>query len=107
MSTLGKQYVKWTVRQWKNVLFSDESPFTLRYQQKRRIRRKRGQRLKTKYLTAKFKHDKKINIWSCFSYYGVGNFYHIKGIMTAKKYHYILQYHMIPSFEKLIYSKNG
>jgi hypothetical protein len=39
----ARQHEHWTLRQWKSVLFSDESTFTLRYQQRKRVRRKRAE----------------------------------------------------------------
>jgi hypothetical protein len=56
------------------------------------------------YLQGKIKHDKKINIWTCFAYSGVGNIYHIKGTLDKIQFHYILQYHMMPSLRALINS---
>ena len=34
------------------------------------------------------KQDRRIKIWSCFSYNGVGEFYWIKDKLDADKYHY-------------------
>ena len=47
------------------------------------------------------KQDRRIKIWSCFSYNGVGEFYWIKDKLDADKYHYILQYKMRKSVRKL------
>jgi hypothetical protein len=38
----------------------------------------------------------KIQVWGCFSWYGAGPLYHIKGTMTGKSYREILKRHMAP-----------
>lgn len=97
----AKEHIDWDLDDWKSVLWSDESSFRLEYRSKRRVRRPRGKRLDPKYTKPTIKYDKKINVWGCFSWDGVGHFYQIKGIMDARKYHSILQQHMFPSADEL------
>jgi hypothetical protein len=47
------------------------------------------------------KHDKKINVWGCFTYDGVGHIHRIVGIMDAMAYKQILIHHMVPSAQEL------
>lgn len=47
------------------------------------------------------KHDQKIMVWGCFCYDGVGMLSRIRGIMDAKKYHFILQHRMKRSASRL------
>ena len=47
------------------------------------------------------KYDKKINVWGCFCWNGVGDLYRIKGTTDADVYHYILQRKMVRSTKKL------
>ena len=44
---------------------------------------------------------KRQKVWSCFTAKGVGNLYHIKGIIDQKMYKQILIHHMRPSMMKL------
>ena len=55
-------------------------------------------------MTATIKHDKKINVWGCFSYHGVGDIIRIKGILKKEQYWQILIHNMKPSGHKNIWS---
>lgn len=68
---------------------------------KRTIWRKNNERLSIKALNPSFKHDKKINIWGCFSGFGVGKLYKIVGNLDRYQYVQILQNELIPSAELL------
>jgi len=94
-------HVRWSIEDWKRVLFSDESPFVLRYAWGRRVWRRVGERYKPEDLMRTIKHDKKINVWGCFSYYGVGNLCRIHGLMDGRTYTMILDNEMIPSAQRL------
>lgn len=98
----ARVHVKWTLRKWKKVLFSDESPFTLRYNGRVRVWKfNNDDPYDIRLLRGTIKHDKKINIWGCFSWYGVGDIYRVRGNMNAKQYHSILVHHMVPSAQRL------
>ena len=45
--TWCQQHVNWTPGQWKQVLWSDESPFMFRYNGRKRVWRERGERYST------------------------------------------------------------
>ena len=96
----------WSVEQWRNVLFSDESLFVMKWKGRQMVWRRRGCRFDPKYLNGSLKHDKKIMVWGCFSAFGVGEFYKIDGIMNASKYRQILINHMRPSAEKIFKDKS-
>jgi transposase len=86
---------------WRQVLFSDESPFTLLYQGKKRYIGTAEEGHKPFAMTGSVKHDKKINVWGCFSYNGVGDLHRIEGIMDKDMYGKILENNMIPSAARL------
>jgi transposase len=97
----AKEHLSWTKDQWNRVLWSDESPFTLRYQGKLRVWRMHNERYLPEATTATIKHDKKVNVWGCFSARGVGDLHAIDGIMEQRQYHNILVRHMVPSSKRL------
>jgi hypothetical protein len=97
----ARAHVNWTQAQWREVLWSDESKFVIRYHASRKVWRLKGQRFNPKNTVKTVKHDKKVMVWGCFSYGGVGRLYRIHGIMDAMGYHSILQRQMIPSAEAL------
>ena len=104
--TWCQQHVNWTAEQWKKVLWSDESPFTFRYNGRKRVWRKRGERYSTQCTQGTVKHDGKINVWGCFAYSGVGHLFHIHGILDQQKYRQILIHHMKPSVRDLFNGNN-
>jgi hypothetical protein len=60
-----------------------------------------GEKYNPAYYTGTVKHDKKINVWVCFSYIGVGNLYRVPGIMDRFGYNNILETQLLPSAERL------
>jgi hypothetical protein len=76
---------------WRNVIWSDESPFVLRFNRKVRCYKHHGEVGNPQLLTGTVKHDTKINVWGCFSAKGLGNFYRIHGIMFKEDYNMILE----------------
>ena len=63
----------WTRDNWHKFLWSDESPFVLRFCQKTRVWRAAYERHCSFAMRGTVKHDVKINVWGCFSAHGVGN----------------------------------
>ena len=96
----------WTKAQWRRFLFSDESPFVLRFHGKTRVWRNPNERFYPFALTGTVKHDEKINVWGCFAAHGVGNLYLVEGNLDQYQYHTILKEQMIPSAKKLFGNKN-
>ena len=94
----AKAHRDWTPEQWRRVIFSDESPFTLFPDTgKMYVRR----RINEEYLpeclapTVKFGGGK-IQVWGCFTYNGAGPLYRIMGKMDGPKYRQILKTKMAP-----------
>ena len=98
--------LNWTIEQWRKVVWSDESPFVLRHGKRFRVWRLHNERYNPMCTKATVKHDKKINVWGCFSAHGVGRLYRIIGIMDQSVYHYVLQWQMKPSINILFPDKN-
>jgi transposase len=99
----AQKYIKFTVQEWKQVEFSDESPFTLFPTCGRQyVWRKPGEEYENKYLIPTVKHGGgKIQVWGSFSYYGVGELFWIQGKLTGAKYREILKNHMAPHLREL------
>jgi len=58
------------------------------------------------FMQGTIKHDKKINVWGCFAYHGVGHLHLVDGIMDQKQYKQILIHHYQPSAEMLFPAGN-
>ena len=52
-----KRHKNWTIDEWKKVLFADESPFTIRFQRRTRLWRKRGEQCNPQIMRGTIKHD--------------------------------------------------
>ncbi|HXS15321.1 MAG TPA: transposase [Candidatus Saccharimonadales bacterium] len=93
----------WREEEWKRVVFSDESPFTLFPSGgKLYVWRRLGEESKKECIvpTVKFGGGK-IQVWGCFSYYGPGPLYRIRGKLTGQKYREILKNNLAPYMKNL------
>ena len=97
----AKKYVNWTIEQWNNVLWNDESPFLLRYAGRTRVCGQQNERYKDFCLKLTTKHNVKINVWGCFTTSGIGNLHIIEGNLNHELYKQILLHHMVPSISGL------
>lgn len=94
----ARAHLNWTVNEWKNIIWSDESKFMLfgsdgiRY-----VRRPVGARYDPKYQLPTVKHGGgSVMVWGCFSYRGIGPLHRIDGKMDAQVYINILENVMLP-----------
>lgn len=95
------EHKNWTVEQWGRVLWSDESPYTVRGSTRFRVWRLPNDRYQPKVTKATLKHSAKIMVWGAFCASGVGHFHRIHGKMDQQVYRQILISHMVPSARKL------
>ena len=95
-----KEHLHWTSEDWNKVMWSDESPFVLLFNGRRRVWRRHNERYKPTSITGTVKSDTKIMVWGCFCAAGVGNLACIKGIMDSKVYIKILDNELKPSLKK-------
>jgi transposase len=96
----------WKVKQWRQHLFSDESPFVLRFNGKIRVWRMYNERYNPECTIGSVKHDRKIMVWGCFSAAGIGKLHRVDGIMRKEQYINILKNQMLPSARKLFKKKS-
>jgi transposase len=99
----ARDHLNWTPQQWRKVLWSDESKFEIRYHASRNVWRQENQRYNPKNTLKTVKHDKKVMVWGCFTYGGVGRLYRINDIMRKEHYHNILQNQMMLSARGLFF----
>ena len=99
----ASEYRDWTVEQWRQVLWSDESSVEL-FDCRRRVyvRRRQGERFREECLVPSVKFGGgKLMIWGCFSGTGLGEICRVEGTVDQKKYQAILQETMLPSANRL------
>jgi transposase len=89
----AKQYKHWTIEDWKNVIWSDETKIN-RFGSDGHIWSwiKDGQKLQPHQVNQTVKHGGgNIKIWGCMTAYGVGYMCQIHGTMTKELYQEILE----------------
>lgn len=94
----ARTHEHWTQKQWANVMFTDESSFTVRPKKNRmHVWRHRGQRLRTKFMVATFKSGyKTVSVWGGFSLRGRTPLVGIIGSFDSNTYRVIIDNHILP-----------
>eukprot|EP00597_Dinobryon_sp_UTEXLB2267_P013040 CAMPEP_0170120710 /NCGR_PEP_ID=MMETSP0020_2-20130122/15347_1 /TAXON_ID=98059 /ORGANISM="Dinobryon sp., Strain UTEXLB2267" /LENGTH=319 /DNA_ID=CAMNT_0010350711 /DNA_START=8 /DNA_END=964 /DNA_ORIENTATION=- len=100
-----KEHLNWTANDWNKVIWSDESPFLLQFNGRKRVWRRHNERYNQKSVTGSFKNETKVMVWGCFCAAGVGNLTLINGIMDSKVYTKILDNELKPSVRRLFKRK--
>lgn len=100
------EHLNWTNEKWERVMWSDESPYVLRYNGKMRVWRHHNERHQTNCTRGTVKHDVKIMVWGAFSATGVGILHRIEGIMNKEIYNDLLANVMLPSADILFGREN-
>ena len=93
----NKDKFVWSVRKWKNVIWSDESKFLLfRNDEPGRVWRVPGTRFNIENLRPTVKHGGgSIMFWGCFSGKGLGPLVKVDGKMNQHDYIEILQSNLL------------
>jgi hypothetical protein len=94
----AREHLHWTVLQWKQILWSDESRFQLfRSDGLHYVRRPIGHRFTPRFLQPTVKHGGgSLMVWGCFHGGGLGPLVQIHGIMDRFYYRDILNDYMVP-----------
>lgn len=93
----AKQYLGWTVNDWRRVCFSDESTFECQTASKQRV----WQPLNfPRPLRQKVKHPVKIMVWGIISVLGAGRLHVCEGNMNAVQYINVMQNCALPQMRE-------
>jgi len=94
----AKEHLNWTVKEWSNVIWTDESKFNLygsdgiQY-----IRRPIAKRFDPQYMKPTVKHGGgNVMVWGAFSFRGIGPIHYVESIMTGESYKDILNNVFLP-----------
>lgn len=93
----------WTINNWKKVVWSDESRFTLfRNDGKIHVWRLPKEKYDINCLVPTVKHGGGgVMMWGCFSWYGLGPLTRIDGRINSNRYiEEIIGYHLVPFVEE-------
>jgi transposase len=101
-------YENWTARQWRRVLFSDESTFT-QFQQGRqgKVWREPGEELNPDCIAVTVKHSPSRMFWGCFSWHGLGPIVPLKGSVTGQSHVKIINDYVVPTLYEYFPRGNG
>ncbi len=104
----ARAHEKWTTRQWRRVLFSDESTFT-QFQQgcQGKVWREPGEELNPDCIAVTVKHSPSKMFWGCFSWNGLGPIVPLEGSVTGKTHAETIKKHVIPTLQKHFPHGNG
>ena len=102
----ARDHINWTAEQWKSVMWTDESPYVLRFNGKTRVWRMHNERYSTTCCKGTLKHDDKIMVWGAFAAHGVGMLHRIMGIMDRFVYLDLCENVMLPSADMLFGREN-
>lgn len=107
--TWAELHKKWTPDQWRKVVFSDESTFSL-YPTSGAVTvwRKGGQTYNQNCISSRVRcGGGKVNVWGSISFEGVGSLIVLDGIVNANKYLNILSDHVHPMMQTLFEDGSG
>ena len=98
----------WTARQWRRVLFSDESTFT-QFQRDHQeiVWREPGEELNPDCIAVTVKHSPSKMFWGCFSWHGLGPIVPINGSVTGQTHAKIINDYVVPTLQEYFPRKNG
>lgn len=97
-----KAHLTWTKEQWRQVLWTDESPYTLRWKGKKLVWRQKWEKYCPECMQATLKHDKKIMLSGSFAATGVGSLVRVRGHMTGAMYREIAKTYLVPAGVRLL-----
>ena len=92
-----KKRKTWTAKDWKKVLFSDESHFYVRGEHSRFVRRSIEEPLNHHHVNQTVKHPQKKMFWGCFSYADVGFLFSVESMMNSDRYIEVIKKKVIPN----------
>ncbi|KAJ4425709.1 hypothetical protein ANN_27905 [Periplaneta americana] len=95
----AKLHQHWTVNDWKNVLFSDESHFEVHGHRVSYVR-KGSEKVTAAHLQQAPKYRPKVMFWGCFAHEGPGALIPIKGMINSDKYIHLLETRIVPHLQK-------
>ncbi|KAJ4433945.1 hypothetical protein ANN_16264 [Periplaneta americana] len=102
----AKLHQHWTVNDWKNVLFSDESYFEVHGHRVSYVR-KGSEKVTGAHLQQAPKYPPKVMFWGCFTHEGPGALIPIKGMMNSDKYIHLLEIRIVPQLQKSFLDGRG
>jgi len=96
----ARKHKDWSLKDWKKVIFSDESHFKVQGQKVQYVRRRRNEKVREAHIQQKVKHPDKKMFWGCFRHSGPIDLVAVEGMMRSQQYIDILSKHLLPHLKK-------
>lgn len=90
-------YARWTEADWRLVLWSDHTLFTLDYQDRAYVTRPPGAACDPRYLASVERLQGAVWLWGCFCAEGLGHAELYEGTLNAQRYQSILALNLVRS----------
>lgn len=110
----ARQVENWTLDDWRNVCFSDESSFQILSDTTMFVRRKSGEQFNTDCVVNTIKHPTSVMMWAVISGKGVGRLYVVEGTLRQDQYRQVIEARLIPQLrewfqdgERYIFMQDG
>ncbi|CAB4411794.1 unnamed protein product [Rhizophagus irregularis] len=102
------KHENWTVRQWRRVLFSDESTFT-QFQKGHQgmVWREPGEEINPDCVAVTVKHSPSKMFWRCFSWNGFGPIVSLNGSVTGQTHVKVINDYVVPTLHRYFPRGNG
>ena len=86
----ARKHMHWNLRQWKYVIWSDKSIFTVSYHNNNYVQRRvDSDPFDPKYLSKSVKHSPKLMVSACFDYKAIGKIIVLLQNQTMNKEMYL------------------
>jgi hypothetical protein len=93
----AKAHKNWSVKKWKSVLWSGETMVTLRSNIPKKVwRLLPSEKYNIKCMIPRIRQDKRVKLWGCFNFYGVGKLHRINGTLDAPNF---IQFYNIKCYQ--------
>lgn len=93
----AKVHKNWSISKWRQVLFSDESRFSLMSDKPAHVWRKAKESMRPDCLVRTAKHPESQMVWGCMSYKSTGRLHFVQGTMNSDQYMSVLKDRLLPS----------
>ena len=103
----AKKYEAWTDEDWKRVVFSDETHFSVQGQKAQYVRKFVNETPKSSHYNQTVKYPQKTMFWGSFSFHGVQELCRVDGMMNSGKYLNVLSDIVVPNMTKLFPDNSG
>lgn len=96
----ARAHEDWTEKDWKRVIFSDESHFFVQGQKVQYVRKRANEKVRACHIKQTVKHPDKKMFWGCFSHRGLLDLVPVDGMLRSNEYIEILKTRLVPHYRK-------